>query len=177
MQQPPAVVSIVGKSDSGKTTLIERLVPELKRRGYRVGTIKHDVRGFEIDHPGKDTYRHYQAGADAVVIGSAEKMALVKRLAAEMSIDALVSGFLSDMDLVIAEGYKSGHKPKIEVLRSSGHPERTVAERTLCGPKEDRVAVVSDVPLEAGVPTFGLDDVREIADFIEARFLRGRLGS
>ena len=83
------IVSIVGKSDAGKTTLLEKLIPELKRRGYRVATIKHDAHQFEIDHPGKDSYRHFHAGADWTIIGSPAKLALVRRLERELSLDEI----------------------------------------------------------------------------------------
>ena len=84
------VVSIVGKSNSGKTTLLEKLIPELKRRGYRVATVKHDTHGFEVDQPGKDTWRLAQAGADAVVISSSDKLALIKRVRDELDVTILL---------------------------------------------------------------------------------------
>lgn len=161
------VISVVGKADSGKTTLIEKLVPELKRRGYRVGTIKHDTHRFDIDRPGKDTYRHFAAGADAVVIGSPEKLALVKRLDGPPLLDDLIAEYMGGMDVVITEGYKSGDKPKIEVFRPEAHSE------PLCGPDDNLVAMVADVEVPAGCPRFGLDEVVRLADFIEARFLKG----
>jgi len=159
------VLSIVGKSDSGKTTLIEKLIPELKRRGYRVGTIKHDAHRFEMDHEGKDTYRHFHAGADAVLISSAEKMAMQKRVQQERSIDEMVATFLHDLDIVLTEGYKSGDKPKIEVFRSAAH------KAPLCTDADNRIALASDVAIDVDVPRFHLDDVDGIADFIEETFL------
>ena len=153
-------ISIVGKSNSGKTTLIEKLVPELERRGVRVGTIKHDVHGFEIDYPGKDTYRHYAAGASSVLIASPVKMALVKRLSASIPLDELIARFQDDVDLVITEGYKSGDKPKIEVFRKEAH------QQLLCGPEDRLVAVVSNDEVDADCRRFGLDEIEELADFI-----------
>ena len=162
----PPVISIVGMSDTGKTMLIERLVPELKRRGYRVGTIKHDAHGFDIDHEGKDSYRHFQAGADTVVISSSAKLAMVKRVAREATIDEIAELCFSDVDIVITEGYKRQDKPKIEVSRD---PRR---DGILCGPDEDLIALVADQEVDVDAPRFGTDDVAGLADLIEERFLR-----
>jgi molybdopterin-guanine dinucleotide biosynthesis protein B len=96
------IVSIVGKSDAGKTTLIEKLIPELKRRGYRVATIKHDAHQFDIDHPGKDSYRHFHAGADWTIIGSPAKLALVRRLDREFTLDEIAAQ-ITDVDLILTE--------------------------------------------------------------------------
>ena len=160
------IVSIVGKSDSGKTTLIEKLIPILKKRGYRVATIKHDVHGFEMDREGKDTYRHFHSGAEGVLISSPKKMALIKRVEQTPALDELVDRFYPDMDLVITEGFKRLDKPKIEVFRSAIHAE------PLCTAADNRVALASDIPLEADCPRFDIDDVEAIADFIEKRFLK-----
>jgi molybdopterin-guanine dinucleotide biosynthesis protein B len=84
------VISIVGRSNCGKTTYLEKLISEMKRRGYKVGIIKHDVHGFEIDQPGKDTWRHAQAGADVVCISSPQKMAMIKQVKQELSLDVVV---------------------------------------------------------------------------------------
>ncbi len=160
------VVCIVGKSDSGKTTLIEKLIPVLKRRGHRVGTIKHDVHGFEMDREGKDTYRHFHAGADAVLISSPKKMALIKREEQTPPLDELVERYYHDMDIVITEGFKRLDKPKIEVFRSQAH------SRPLCTAADNRIALASDTPIEADCPCFDINDVDGIADFIEQRFLK-----
>ena len=159
-------VSIVGHSDSGKTTLIEKLIPILKQRGYRVATIKHDVHGFEMDREGKDTYRHFHSGADAVLISSPRKMALIKRDERQPTLDELVEHFYQDMDIVITEGFKRLDKPKIEVFRSKIHPE------PLCTPADNRIALASDKPIEVDCPRFDINDVEAIADLIEERFLK-----
>jgi molybdopterin-guanine dinucleotide biosynthesis protein B len=159
------IVSIVGKSDSGKTTLLEKLIPELKSRGYRVGTVKHDVHGFEMDREGKDTYRHFHCGADGVLISSPKKMALIRRVEHEASLDEFAERFYPDMDIVLTEGFKSGDKPKIEVFRSAVH------EEPLCTPADNRVALASDVPLQVDCPRFDINDVDAISNFIEDRFL------
>jgi len=166
----PPVVSFVSKKNSGKTTLLEKLIPELCRRGYRVGTIKHDVHGFDIDHEGKDSWRHKQAGAGTVVISSPRKIALVKEVDEEVRLDDIIAQFFSDKDLVITEGYKRSDKPKIEVFRSTVHrtPLHTDAS------SNHLVAVVSDIPIDLGVPRFDINDVQAITDFIENRFLKKR---
>jgi molybdopterin-guanine dinucleotide biosynthesis adapter protein len=163
----PAIVSIVSKKNSGKTTLLEKLIPELSRRGYRVGTIKHDTHGFDIDHEGKDTWRHKQAGAQTVVISSPRKIALIKEVSEEIGLDDIVAQFFGDMDIVITEGYKKGGKPQIEVFRQAAHatPLHTrQAPGTL-------VAVVSDVAVDLGVPRIDVNDIAKIADFIEIKFI------
>jgi len=159
------IISIVGKSNSGKTTLLERLIAELKRRGYRVGTIKHDVHGFDIDRPGKDSWRHAQAGSDVVVIASPNRLALIRRLERELSLDE-VARYFSDVDIILTEGYKRGDKPKIEVSR------REVSEELLCT-QEELVAVATDHPVDVDVPQFALDDAVGLVNLLEERFLRG----
>jgi molybdopterin-guanine dinucleotide biosynthesis protein B len=163
----PPIVSIVSKKNSGKTTLLEKLIPELCRRGYRVGTVKHDHHGFDIDREGKDTWRHKQAGAATVVISSPKKIALVKDLEAEMDLDEIVSRFFDDMDLVLTEGYKRGGKPQIEVFRRAAH-ETPLHARENPG---TLVAVASDVDVDLSVPHLDVNDARAVADFIEERFL------
>jgi len=159
------VVSVVGKSDMGKTTLLERLIPELKSRGYRVAVIKHDAHSFDIDHPGKDTWRHAKAGADVVVISSPAKIAMICKVEEEKKLDE-IAAMIQDVDLIITEGYKRGNKPKIEVFRAArGEKE------LLCQP-EELIAVASDMHFDIGVPVFALDDVVGLAFLIENKFLR-----
>ena len=157
------VVCFVGRSQAGKTTLLEKLIPELKRRGYRVATVKHHSRpGFEIDYPGKDTWRHAQAGSDQVVIVAPDKMAAIRRLERELTLDEIIAT-IEGVDIILVEGFKRANKPKIEVIRAACGAE------PLCAPHE-LAAIVSDVPLSLAVPRFGLDDVTGLADLIEARF-------
>lgn len=161
----PPVISIVGKSGVGKTTLLEKLIPELKRRGYRVATVKHDVHGFEIDQPGKDTWRHARAGSDHVVIASPNRIAHIQKLDRELTLPEIVAT-IHDADIVLTEGYKRGPAPKIEVSRAERSRE------LICAP-EELVAIATDHPYDLDVPQFGLDDVVGLADLIEERFLRG----
>lgn len=159
------VISIVGKSGVGKTTVLELVVREIKMRGYRVGTIKHDVHGFEMDKPGKDSWRHAQAGSDAVAVSGPRKMALIRRMDEEMSLDDIVS-LMGDLDLVITEGYKRADKPKIEVSRL----ER--GSQMLCQP-EELIAAMADHPLDLPVPQFDLDDAVGVVDLLESLYLQG----
>jgi len=114
----PPVVSVVGRSGSGKTVFLEKLIAELKSRGLRIGTIKHHLHDFEIDQPGKDSWRHARAGSDTVIISSPKKVALIKRLEDEMDIDQLVQDYMNDLDLVLTEGYKSRARRRVEVYRN-----------------------------------------------------------
>lgn len=159
------IVSVVGKSGSGKTVLICGLLPELKKRGYRVGTIKHDVHGFDIDIPGKDSWKHAQAGADTVVISSPWKVAKIEKVDRDLSLDEVIAR-IDNVDLIISEGYKGNDKPKIEVFRSTVHRE------PLCRKEDNLLAIVSDVKPGLGVPVFALDDYGAIVDFIEETVLK-----
>lgn len=110
------IISIIGKSKSGKTTLIEKLIPELKSRGLRVGTVKHAHHGFEIDHPGKDSYRHREAGAEIVALSSKDKIAIQRIIQKETSLNEIIQSYFPDeLDIVLVEGYKSEQGFKIEV--------------------------------------------------------------
>lgn len=114
---PAPIVSFVGRSNSGKTTLIEAIIPLLKRTGLRVGAIKHNAHRFEIDHPGKDSWRFTHAGADTMVITSAGQMAMVKVLERQKTVQEIADELFGDVDIVIVEGYKAADLPKIEVVR------------------------------------------------------------
>ena len=163
----PAIISIVSKKKSGKTTLLEKLIPELKRRGYRVGTVKHDTHGFDIDHEGKDTYRHKACGADAVMISCPWKLSLIKDTPEEMPLTQLVDRYLNDMDIVLTEGFRRANLPQVEVFRSAAH-DRPLHSK---GEKNSLVAVLSDRPLDLGVPNLDINDYQALADLIEDRFL------
>ena len=136
-------VSFVAKSGTGKTTLLEKVISELKGRGYRVGVIKHDAHRFDIDHPGKDSHRLTAAGADTMLISSPEKLAVVKKHAASPPIEELIATYFGDVDIVLTEGFKKSGLPKIEVHRAERSPT------LLCRGEENDptlVAVASDEP-------------------------------
>ena len=159
------IVCFVGKSNSGKTTFLEKLIPVLVSRGYRVAVVKHDVHSFELDQPGKDTYRLSHAGAQRVAISSAAHFAIIGQVEQEMPLPELVDRYLGDVDLVLAEGYKRGDQLKIELCRAARSTE------LICTPQE-LIAVISDLRFELECPHFGLEDVEGVADLLETRFLR-----
>jgi len=160
------VVSVVGKSGSGKTTLLEKLISELTRRGRRVVTVKHDAHSFDIDHEGKDTWLHFQAGAWATLISSPAKFAMIHRVEAELTLDDLVGRLDDGADIVLTEGYKSAAKPKIEVVRAARSAEPVCTA-------EELLALATDMDTGLAVPTFHIDDHEGICDLIEETFLRG----
>jgi molybdopterin-guanine dinucleotide biosynthesis protein B len=162
-----AVVSVVGRSNVGKTTFIVKLIEELKRLGYRVGTIKHFRHEFEIDQPGKDSWRHARAGSDVAVIAGPQKM--VYRLERELGLWEIVA-LMGDLDIVVTEGYKGADAPKIEVYRLARN------ESLACDPSE-LVALVTDRDFETDVPQFGLDDAAGVASWIAERFIGAAPGS
>ena len=157
------MISIVGKSESGKTTIVEKLIRELKNRGYRIGVIKHAAHGFDIDREGKDSWRHKDAGADTVIVASPGKIAMIKD-EPDDSLDRL-ERYFPEMDLIITEGYKRARKPKIEIFR----PERHKAPH--CLDDDTLIAFVSDTEMNVNVPLFRTEEIGKIADMIEKRFL------
>jgi molybdopterin-guanine dinucleotide biosynthesis protein MobB len=161
---PIPVITIIGLSGSGKTTLLEKLIRELKQRGYRIATIKHHSHaGFEVDQPGKDSWRFAQAGSDHVVIAAPDKIASYRTLDRELRLDEIVAD-ITDVDIILVEGYRHERKPTLEVVGSN-------KDASLISHPADRFAIASDAPLEVGVPWFHRDDVPGIADFIERLFL------
>lgn len=164
------VVSFVGKSQSGKTVLIEQLITEFKKRGYKVAAIKHCHAGMEIDHRGKDSWRYAQAGSDAVCIGSPDKLAFVKRLDRELGVREIIPLLGPEYDLVLVEGFKRSRLPKIEVHR------KELGDDLLCS-LEELSAIVTDGSLDAllanscKLPVFRWGDTVALADFIERNFV------
>ena len=157
-------VCIVGKSKVGKTTLVEKLISELKKRGYRIAAVKHTTGEIDIDVPGKDSWRFAQAGSDAVLASSPARLAFIKNTTHDSSIDEILHIIGGGFDLVLIEGFKEGAAPKIEVHR------KELADDLVC-PAQALSAVVSDDPPNIAVPHFSLDDVKGVADFIEQNFI------
>lgn len=155
------VVSIVGRSGVGKTTLLEGVIAELKRRGYRVATIKHNVHGFEIDREGKDSWRLARAGSDAVVISSPQRLALVRHQDHDATIEEIALLIGNGYDIVLTEGFREDRAPKIEVHRKG------FGDGPLCSPGE-LIAVATDEPLATAVPQLPLADPAAVAAFIES---------
>lgn len=163
---PTPIISIVGKSNSGKTTLVEKLIPELIKRGYRVATIKHNKHGFDIDHEGKDSWRHKKAGASTTVIACPMRVALIEDIDRDYSLGEIRDTYIKDADVILAEGYKGNPFPKIEVFRSE------LKRELLCGKEDNLLALASDKKLDVGVPCFDINDIKSIADLIEDKFLK-----
>lgn len=159
----PPFVSVVGNSGSGKTTFLEKLIPELISRGLKVGTIKHDVHGFEMDKPGKDSWRHKHAGASATVISSPYQIGMVMDVAHDHTPDELLS-YLNGMDIILAEGYKRGDHPKMEIFRTE------IINEPLCKNDKYLLAIITDSDVDLEVPTFSPGAVEQVADFLIEHF-------
>ncbi len=153
------IISVVGKSNSGKTTLIENLVVELKKRGYKVAVIKHAT-DFELDKAGKDSWRFSQAGSEVVAVSSPNQLAIMKQLDHDLTPQELSRLIAWDYDLLLAEGFKQTNTPKIEVHRKDQGKE-------LISPPEQLIAVVTDEPLEVKIPQLAKEDIKRLADLIE----------
>ena len=159
------IVCFVGRSNSGKTTFIERVIPELVRAGYKVATVKHAGHGFDLDTEGKDSWRHKRAGASSVAILSKGSMALFADVSDQPTVEEVRDRFLdATYDLIIAEGWKHEGYPKIVIVRDR------FGEVPLS--TEGLLAVVSDKPVDLDVPAFGLDDVSAVAALIMTHFPR-----
>jgi molybdopterin-guanine dinucleotide biosynthesis protein MobB len=160
------VISIVGKSNTGKTTLIEKLIPELVKRGYRVATIKHHLHDFDIDHEGKDSWRHRRAGSRATIVATPRKVALIEDVDEDFTIEALRDRYVHDVDLILTEGFKGNPHPKIEIYRTA------LKRELLCSPEDNLLALASDTPLNVGAPCLDINDIQGLVDLIEAAVLK-----
>ena len=163
------IISIVGLSGSGKTTLLEKVVRELTLRGWSVGTIKHDVHGFDIDREGKDSFRHKKAGAVTVALSSPGRFAVIKEVKKEWPPERIIASYLSDVDVVVIEGFKQSSFPKIEVIRKAN------SKKPVCAGDKKLMAFASDFN-PAGpagkVPVYGIDDFKGISDLIEEKIIK-----
>ena len=158
----PPMVCIVGGSGSGKTTYLERLIPALRGRGLQVGTIKHHPGDFEMDVPGKDSWRHRQAGAVAAMVSAPMRIGLVMEVDHDHGPEELAP-FIPGVDIILAEGFKRARMPKIEIFRPEVHSEPfSVGDDYL-------MAIVTDGDVDLGVPRFSMDDVGGLAAFLAER--------
>jgi molybdopterin-guanine dinucleotide biosynthesis protein MobB len=157
----PPVVSIVGASKSGKTTLIERLIGELKSRGYRVATIKHSHHKLSFDEPGKDSWRHVQAGSEATLISTDDSTVLIKPTG--QSLEQLMPLFGEEYDIILTEGFSHEGTPKIEVRRKQAGPPLPALKKVF--------AIASDEPPKTKTRHFSLEDTKGLADLLEKGFI------
>ena len=158
------IVSVIGNSESGKTTLIIKLFQELKSRGYRVATIKHVPQEVDFDEAGKDSWRHIQAGSEATAISSPDKIVLIKPVTKEADLDEVAHLLGEDYDIILTEGFKNGNAPKIEVHRKDTGP--------LLKNIRKLVGIVTDEPLETKARQFSFDDINSLVDLLEAGFIK-----
>lgn len=164
--QPIPYVSFSAKSGTGKTTYLEKLVACLKERGLRIALIKHDAHGFELDQPGKDSYRLREAGVDTMILSGPDQTVQISRhTAGEPSLKQLLSS-IQGVDLILIEGYKFGAQPKIQLLRK-GYSETPV------GNSENTIAYVADFPYDpvpSDLPVFDLNDPQDLAEYLVSSF-------
>lgn len=167
VRKKPPIICIVGRSGSGKTALMERLIMEMSGMGIKVGTIKHHKGPFEMDSPGKDSWRHKQAGAVTALIASPRGIGMVMDVDHDYSPEELAL-FFRGVDVILCEGYKRAKRPKIEVFRPEVH------ERPFCLKDKNLKALVSDADLDLGVPRFPLADIKGLTEFLRKHFGLGQ---
>jgi len=160
----PPIISIVGKGKSGKTTLLEKLIAELKSRGYRIATIKHTHIKIAYPESDKDSDRHLKAGSEIAVVSSPDGLFLTKPITEELTLEQIARLIGEDCDIILAEGFKHGDAPKIEVHRRQNGPALTGVKKLF--------AIATDEPLDTKVRQFTLEDVKGIADLIEEGFIK-----
>ena len=157
----PFVLGIVGKSDVGKTTLILKLIPELTKRGYKVGTVKNCPHGFDIDRKGKDSWKFSKEGSRGVLLTSQKKIALIKSTEENSDILKIIDSLFYDFDIVLVEGFSEEQRlKKVEILRKG------VSEQ-IYSPLNEIIAVVSDIDVKIDKPIFKPDQICAIVDFLE----------
>jgi molybdopterin-guanine dinucleotide biosynthesis protein B len=170
------MVAITGRKHHGKTTLTVRLAAELRRRGFRVMTIKHGSHTFNLDPENTDTYRHYHEGlAEKVAMISPDKFALVERWSEELAPEVIAERHMSDADVVLCEGFKRSALPRIEIYRAAAGGEPLYDATSDVA--SHYLAIVTDVAeLSGGIPLIPLADptwLQSVADLVERRIIRG----
>ncbi|MCT4597851.1 MAG: molybdopterin-guanine dinucleotide biosynthesis protein B [Vallitalea sp.] len=156
----PPVIAISGISNSGKTTIMVEIIKQLKAKGYKIGTIKHDAHGFDMDYEGKDTYRHRQAGADGVIITSNGKYAMIQWSEQEVPVETLIS-YHSHQDIILLEGFKYSSYKKIEIVR------KEISQQPVCD-QETLLAIATDVNMKLdNIPIISLDNITALVNIIE----------
>ncbi len=151
------IISIVGKKNAGKTTLISTLIPELKERGHRVGTLKYNIKEFKIDHEGKDTYKYYHSGADSIALTSQDEIAIIKRTTDPPGISEIVTKYLNDVNIVLVEGYTGEDYPQIKIVDS----RKTKTDRN--APDTELILIKENLKTKR----FSTEDIIKAQDYIE----------
>jgi molybdopterin-guanine dinucleotide biosynthesis adapter protein len=160
----PPIISIVGKSSTGKTTFLEKLIREVTDRGYKVATIKHSHHSISFDQPNKDSWRHARSGAVVTMVSSTTEIQIIKPVASELTIEELARNLGEDYDLILSEGFSRGNAPKIEIHRKEAGPLLDTASNLF--------AVVTDEPLDISTSQFSFEDVKGVAALLEEKFLK-----
>ena len=151
------IISIAGKQNAGKTTLIKDLIPKLKEHGYRVGTLKYNIRKFDIDHEGKDTYKYSSSGADSVAISTQSEFVVMKKTAKPLTLQEIIEAHFSDVDVVLVEGYREDDYPRIRII----DPQDTNAVKT---DSENELLLVNEKTENS---CFSINGINRARDFIE----------
>ena len=159
------IVSITGRSESGKTTLMEKLIPELVNRDYKVATVKHDSHSFEFDKKGKDSWRHKNAGSSIAIVSSPKGIAIFRDAERDLTLEELREEHTKGVDIILAEGYKNSIHPKIEVDRLD------TEKGLLCTVEDNLIAIVSKREHKLGIPVFNPEDIAGLTNLIEEKFL------
>ena len=150
------IISIVGKQNAGKTTLLKKLIPKLKDHGYRVGTLKYNIRKFDIDHEGKDTYKYSNSGADSIAISTQSEFVVMKKTTNPLTLHEIIETHFNDVDVVLVEGYREDNYPKIRIIGSQDtNRDKTDSENEL---------LLVNVKTENSC--FSTDNINRAKDFI-----------
>ncbi len=157
------IISFTGNSNSGKTTIIEKLISSLTEEGYKIGTVKHAHKGFELDKSGKDSFRHMEAGAEMVIIADPEKIHITKKI--KIDTFANLKPYFAEMDLIIVEGYKKESIPQIPIIQDRS------ADRFLYVNNPFVIAFISDINTDCRLPVFKRNDTESLSRFIKGTFL------
>lgn len=160
MEKMMPIISFVGSSGSGKTTFLEQIIPIFINQGCKIGAIKHDAHKFEIDKPGKDSYRLKKAGAEIVCISSDRKLALVQSYEKEYSIEEIVLKFFGSVDIILTEGYKKSDIPKFEIYRAANNKE------PLTFTNKELIGVISDDNPKVDTKVFNFSEKNEVVNYI-----------
>jgi molybdopterin-guanine dinucleotide biosynthesis protein B len=151
------IISVAGKQNAGKTTLIKDLIPKLKKQGYRVGTLKYNIRKFDIDHEGKDTYKYSHSGADSVAISSQNEIAVMKKTANPFTLHEIIEAYFNDVNVVLVEGYREDDYPRIRIIDSQ--ETKTVKIDS----KNELLLIKENLKNRC----FSIEDINKALDFIE----------